>query len=104
MVSSGRTDLHAIGIYRNQGGPMQVVSGAIYKPMVHFEAPPTSEMQSQMASFITWFSDTGPTGVKPLPPLVRAGIAHLYFVSIHPFEDGNGRIARALAEKRWPKV
>jgi Fic family protein len=99
MVSSGRTDLHAIGIYRNQGDPMQVVSGAIYKPTVHFEAPPASEMHSEMSSFITWFSETGPKGVKPLPPLVRAGIAHLYFVSIHPFEDGNGRIARALAEK-----
>jgi Fic family protein len=99
MVSSGRSDLTAIGVYRSQGDPMQVVSGAIYKPKVHFEAPPASEMQSEMTAFISWFSETGPKGAKPLPPLVRAGIAHLYFVSIHPFEDGNGRIARALAEK-----
>jgi Fic family protein len=99
MVSSGRTDLHSIGIYRSQGDPMQVVSGAIYKPKVYFEAPPSSKMQSEMTAFINWFSETGPQGTKPLPTLVRAGIAHLYFVSIHPFEDGNGRIARALAEK-----
>jgi Fic family protein len=99
MVSSGRTDLHSIGMYRSQGDPMQVVSGAIYKPKVHFEAPPACEMQCEMTAFITWFSETGPTGAKPLPPMVRAAVAHLYFVSIHPFEDGNGRIARALVEK-----
>ncbi len=52
-----------------------------------------------MEQFIAWFNDTAPTGKKPLSALLRAGIAHLYFVSIHPFEDGNGRIGRALAEK-----
>jgi Fic family protein len=99
MVSGGRTDLNAVGTYRSRGDPMQVVSGAIYKPKVHFEAPPSSKIQNEMTAFIHWFSDTVPMGAKPLSPLVRAGIAHLYFVSIHPFEDGNGRIARALAEK-----
>jgi Fic family protein len=78
---------------------MQVVSGAIYKPVVHFEAPPSSEMQHEMTAFVSWFFETGPNGAKPLPPLTRAGITHFYFVSVHPFEDGNGRIGRALAEK-----
>lgn len=99
MVTNGRNDLREIGTYRSQGDPMQVVSGIIYKPTVHFEAPPASKMHDEMKAFIKWFSETAPNGINPLPPLTRAGIAHLYFVSIHPFEDGNGRIARALAEK-----
>ena len=99
MVTNGRTDLKEIGAYRSQGDPMQVVSGVVYKPNVHFEAPLAHVMRQEMAAFIEWFADTGPTGGNPLPPLTRAGIAHLYFVSIHPFEDGNGRLARALAEK-----
>jgi Fic family protein len=99
MVTTGRTDLREIGTYRSQGDPMQVVSGPIHKPNVHFEAPPANAMRKEMRTFITWFAETSPNGKKPLPPLIRAGIAHLYFVSIHPFEDGNGRIARALAEK-----
>jgi Fic family protein len=56
-------------------------------------------MMAEMQQFIAWFNDTAPMGKKPLPVLLRAGIAHLYFVSIHPFEDGNSRIGRALAEK-----
>ena len=52
-----------------------------------------------MKRFVTWFNDTSPGGMNPLSPLTRAGIAHLYFVCVHPFEDGNGRIGRALAEK-----
>jgi len=99
MVTNGRHDLREIGVYRSQGDPMQVVSGAIYKPKVHFEAPPANDMRYEMAAFIKWFSETSKDGASPLSPLIRAGIAHLYFVSIHPFEDGNGRIARALAEK-----
>jgi Fic family protein len=78
---------------------MQVVSGAIHAPEVHFEAPPSSKVPAEMARFIRWFERTGPDGREPLPALTRAGLAHLYFVSIHPFEDGNGRIGRAIAEK-----
>ncbi|MBU2581129.1 MAG: Fic family protein [Alphaproteobacteria bacterium] len=99
MLSSGRTDLTDIGRYRTHASPMQVVSGAIHDPKVHFEAPPSATMKSEMDRFLTWFNATAPTGEKPLPPLTRAGIAHLYFVCIHPFEDGNGRIGRAIAEK-----
>ncbi len=68
-------------------------------PEVHFEAPPSSEVPHEMSRFIDWFNRTAPDGPKPLPALTRAGIAHFYFVCIHPFEDGNGRIRRAIAEK-----
>lgn len=99
MITNGRTDLHDIGRYRTHAEPMQVVSGALHKPKVHFEAPPSASIPSEMARFVEWLAVTAPHGAKAMPPLTRAGLAHLYFVSIHPFEDGNGRIARALAEK-----
>jgi Fic family protein len=76
-----------------------VVSSSLHDPEVHFEAPPSSKMTAEMDAFVTWFNETGPNGRRTLPALTRAGIAHLYFVCIHPFEDGNGRIARALAKK-----
>ena len=99
MLMKGRRDLNALGAYRTHEAPMQVVSGAIHKPKVHFEAPPSKVMHREMTQFIKWFNDTAPDGKNPLPALTRAGIAHLYFVCVHPFEDGNGRIGRALAEK-----
>ena len=95
----GRTDLRTIGDYRKHPEPMQIVSGRIDRPKVHFEAPPSSRVAVEMARFCRWFNDTSPNGKTPLPALARAGIAHLYFESIHPFEDGNGRIGRAIAEK-----
>ena len=88
-----------IGSYRTHEDPMQVVSGVIYKPTVHFEAPPSHAMNDEMSAFMEWFNDTAPKGKNPLPALTRAAIAHLYFVCIHPFEDGNGRIGRAISEK-----
>ncbi len=99
MLASGRKDLKETGCYRTHREPMQVVSGKMYEPRIHFEAPPSKKVPGLMNAFIKWFNDTAPLGKNPLPPLTRAGIAHLYFVSIHPFEDGNGRIARALAAK-----
>lgn len=99
MITNGRTDLHDIGLYRTHAEPMQVVSGALHKPKVHFEAPPSAAMQQEMDKFVEWLAVSGPSGDQALPPLTRAGLAHLYFVCIHPYEDGNGRIARALAEK-----
>ncbi len=99
MVMSGQRGLGAIGKYRTHSEPMQVISGRIDKPTIHFEAPPSSRMAAEMKAFVTWFNETHPDGGKPLPALTRAGIAHLYFVCVHPFEDGNGRIGRALAEK-----
>lgn len=99
MLSRGRTDLKRIGAYRTHAEPMQVVSGPIGKQKVHFEAPPSKNVRDEMRRFIAWFNDSAPESPQPLSPLTRAGIAHLYFVSIHPFEDGNGRVARAMAEK-----
>ncbi len=99
MLCSGRNDLNDVGRYRTHADPMQVVSGAIHDPKVHFEAPPSDTMKAEMDRFIRWFNDTAPGGKNALPLLTRAGIAHLYFVCIHPFEDGNGRIGRAIAEK-----
>jgi Fic family protein len=99
MVMNGRRDLEAIGRYRTHREPMQIVSGAVYAPRVHFEAPPSEQVPAEMERFLAWFEDTAPTGSRPLPALTRAGLAHLWFESIHPFEDGNGRIGRAIAEK-----
>ncbi|MAC58724.1 MAG: cell filamentation protein Fic [Novosphingobium sp.] len=99
MVVSGRRDIDAVGRYRDHEDAMQVVSGFVHKPTVHFEAPPSKHVPEEMQGFLDWFTSSSPEGPSPLPALTRAGIAHLYFVSIHPFEDGNGRIARALAEK-----
>jgi Fic family protein len=99
MITNGRTDIRQIGTYRTHETPMQVVSGYLHKPKVHYEAPPSGAVPGEMDGFIDWFAATAPGGAHPLPALTRAGLAHLYFVSIHPYEDGNGRIARALAEK-----
>lgn len=97
MILNRRQDVRAIGRYRDHNDPMQVVSGPLHKPKVHFEAPPSSAMETEMQRFLAWFAATAPDGDMALPAIMRAGIAHLYFVSIHPFDDGNGRIAR------WPK-
>lgn len=99
LLMKGRRDLQNIGAYRTHPEPMQVVSGSLHRPKVHFEAPPSKILFKEMKAFVAWFNKTAPGGAKPLPALTRAGIAHLYFVCIHPFEDGNGRIARALSEK-----
>jgi len=91
--------LRDIGRYRTSIEPMQIVSGYVGKEKVHFEAPPSKVVPDEMDAFVHWFNDTAPGRSNALPALTRAGVAHLYFVSIHPFEDGNGRISRALSEK-----
>lgn len=99
MLLGGSRDIKVIGGYRKDSEPMQVLSGPLHRRKVHFEAPPSAQVATEMKAFNTWFNDTGPQGKKALSALTRAGIAHLYFVSIHPFEDGNGRIGRAISEK-----
>lgn len=98
-LMNGRRDLKRMGRYRTGDDPMQVVSGPLHEPKIHFEAPPSSAVSAEMRRFLKWFGGSRPDGKTSLPILTRAGIAHLYFVIIHPFEDGNGRIARAVAEK-----
>lgn len=94
MLTSGRSDLSDIGRYRTHEEPMQIISGADYAQKVHFEAPSSPQVKAEMDGFLEWFNHS-----QALPPITRGGIAHLYFASIHPFEDGNGRIGRAIAEK-----
>lgn len=99
MVMKGSRRIK-IGNWRTHKEPMQVVSGPIGKEKVHFEAPPSKQVPKEMTRFIKWFNATNIKGKDFIKyPPVRASIVHLYFVTIHPFEDGNGRIGRALAEK-----
>lgn len=95
----GRTDLTDVGHYRTSNEPMRIVSGKLHNPTVHFEAPPSQAIETDMERFIDWFNRTAPGGNTPLPSVARSGIAHLYFEGIHPFEDGNGRLGRAISEK-----
>lgn len=89
-----------VGAWRDHEEPMQIVSGAIGREKVHYEAPPSSRVPTEMATFLDWFNHslgTDKSRLRHAP--VRCALAHLYFESIHPFEDGNGRIGRAIAEK-----
>ena len=99
MLFKQRSGLKDIGHYRTGDEPMEVVSGPIDAPRIHFQAPPSTKVPEEMTRFVAWFNRTAPGGDEPLHALTRAGIAHLYFESIHPFEDGNGRLGRAVAEK-----
>ncbi|MEL6132857.1 MAG: Fic family protein, partial [Bacteroidota bacterium] len=89
-----------VGQWRTGEEPMQIISGSVDKVIIHFEAPPSTRVPSEMKQFIRWFNETAPgRSTSFLYAPVRSAIAHLYFESIHPFEDGNGRIGRALSEK-----
>jgi Fic family protein len=96
LFPTGRSGMTKIrtGAWRDDStGPMQVVSGAIGKERVHYEAPPAARVDGEMRGFLAWFES------KPeMDPVLKAALAHLWFVTIHPFEDGNGRIARAVAD------
>lgn len=97
LVVDGQRAAHvAAGRYREDGDPMQIVSGPAYSPRVHFEAPPAARVPAEMRAFLAFFEQTRRD--PSFDPIARAGIAHLYFESIHPFEDGNGRVGRAISE------
>lgn len=98
LLMRGRNDLEQIGSYREFEEPMQIVSGPDYQRKIHFEAPPSKQVSTEMKHLLSWINHTAPHQKNALPPVTRAGIAHLWFECIHPFEDGNGRIGRAIAE------
>ncbi|MBF0363611.1 MAG: Fic family protein [Oligoflexia bacterium] len=83
-----------VGIYRKGDAPMRVVSGRIGKEKIHYQAPPSDKVQEEMDRFLRWWN----TRSDKVDGIVRAAIAHIWFVSIHPFDDGNGRIARAITD------
>jgi Fic family protein len=96
LFPTGRSGMSVIKVGRwrkDASGPMQVVFGPVGKERVHYEAPPAARVAKEMRKFLTWFAKPGDTD-----PLLVAGLAHLWFVTIHPFDDGNGRIARAIAD------
>lgn len=96
LFPAGRSNMQRIraGAWRDDArGPMQVVSGPLGRERVHFEAPKAKRVASDMRKFLAWFNDG-----EEIDPVLKAGVAHLWFVTIHPFDDGNGRIARAIAD------
>jgi Fic family protein len=96
LFPTGRSGMRKItvGAWRDdKDGPMEVVSGPFGKEKVHYQAPGAARLDAEMKSFLDWFNNTDNTD-----PVIRAALAHLWFVTIHPFEDGNGRIARAIAD------
>lgn len=102
LFPTGRSGMHRIvvGDWRKvDGDPMQVVSGAVGHEKVHFEAPGADKLDQEMAVFLEWFDS-----VQDIEPLLKVGVAHLWFVTIHPFEDGNGRIGRAVADMALARV
>ena len=103
LFPAGRSGMHKItaGAWRQSGvGPMQVVSGAMGRERVHFEAPDAVGLDSEMLTFLNWFNDTK----RIIDPVLKAAIAHFWFVTIHPFDDGNGRIARTIADMQLARA
>jgi Fic family protein len=97
LFPTGRTGMHKItvGSWRTDaGGPMQVVSGPMGREHVHYEAPSAGRLDAEMQAFLQWCEDPNVS----CDPIIRAALAHLWFVTIHPFDDGNGRIARAITD------
>lgn len=99
------TGYNSLGKIRTGGwrddasGPMQVVSGPVGRRQVHYEAPPARLLETEMSDFMLWFN-----GQQELDPVVKSGLAHLWFVTIHPFDDGNGRVARAVCDMALARI
>lgn len=103
LFPTGRSGRHKITVAawrdNKKDDPMQVVSGAMRKEKVHFEAPDAERLEEEMRQFINWFNED-----KHMDPVIKAAVSHLWFVTIHPFDDGNGRIARAIADKQLSRA
>ena len=102
LFPTGRSGMYKIvaGAWRDDAtGPMQVVSGGMGRKRVHFQAPDAGVLDKEMGAFIHWFNEE-----DQLDPVIKAALAHLWFVTIHPFDDGNGRIARAIADMQLSRA
>ena len=102
LFPTGRTGIHKITVAnwrKDENGPMQVVSGPIGKEKVHYQAPPAKLVDNEISSFLEWFNSE-----TAIEPVIKSGLAHLWFVTIHPFDDGNGRIARAIADMQLARA
>jgi Fic family protein len=103
LFPTGRSGMHKIvvGAWRNnkKDDPMQVVSGPMGKEKIHYEAPDADRLQAEMDQFINWFNENA-----TIDAVIKAAIAHLWFVTIHPFDDGNGRVARAIADMQLARA
>lgn len=93
LFPTGHSGIHKIEVGRYRTGEMQIVSGAMGKEKVHYEAVPAQRVKEEMDKFLKWFNDK-----SPFDPVLKAAIAHFWFIVIHPFDDGNGRIARAITD------
>jgi Fic family protein len=97
LFPTGYSGMHLVltGAWRTDAeGPMQVISGPLGNQHVYYEAPPAARLEAELQRFLGWFN-----GQRDIEGLIRAGLAHFWFVTIHPFEDGNGRVARAIADQ-----
>jgi len=102
LFPTGRSGMYKINVGQwrsDETGPMQVVSGAMGRERVHFQAPEAGRLETEMQLFLDWFN-----AEQLLDTVLKSGIAHLWFVTIHPFDDGNGRIARAIADLQLSKA
>lgn len=102
LFPTGRSGMYPItvGAYRTGGEPMQIVSGAMGKEKVHYEAPPSDVVTDMMTDFLTWINSDNTV----IDPVLKAAVAHLWFVAIHPFDDGNGRLTRTITDMQLAKA
>ena len=102
IIAEQRTSNIRRGAFRNDPSPMRIVSGSGGRLKVHYEAPPATRVPGEMERFLDWYNATRPIGhagvAEALPGLIRAGIAHVWFEMIHPYDDGNGRVGRAIVD------
>lgn len=102
LFPTGRSGMYKITVAdwrKDENGPMKVVSGPIGKEKVHYQAPSAELLDSEMNRFIEWFNND-----NDIEPVIKSGLAHLWFITIHPFDDGNGRIARAIADMQLARA
>lgn len=102
LFPTGRSGMYKITVAdwrKDETDPMRVISGPMGKEIVHFEAPSAEKLESEMNIFIDWFNQE-----NSIEPVIKAGLAHLWFITIHPFDDGNGRIARAIADMQLARA